>query len=295
MLQGRECTKPSVYQCANRQHQIALPLNADGQPLQAHPVPIDIGHHAQCPNHFRKLPDPDTYPGALTPTRDGYLVTWKTGFGFPNDCILLRAISATGTPTGPVDVVNKPPRGHYDLSVPGYTFAFDFNYPQVCSYAGGREVLVTWFVGEDGQALPSPPVRFAKYIGIYRQTYSSTGHLLGPDTRATRSIVGYVWYGYHNPRSYTYPVDEQTLVPAPSQDRCVVIATGINTVDAYAYDPRGRITQQDQLLGYRRRTTGSLPLDDIAVPAWADNTGTLFDFHFTGSVSPGWLTAYPLR
>jgi hypothetical protein len=168
-------------------------------------------------------------------------------------------------------------------------YGFDFTDAQVCAFRGGKRTMVTWFVGEQGFLLPDDS-SFGKYIGIYRQMYSGDGRLVGRDTRAVRSIPGYIPVPARSSRS-AYPFDQQTLASALDRNRCVVLATGTNRVDAYAYDVTGRIRQHSPMLSYRRPHVGAY--NDNVAATWSGSAGALFAMHFASQTSSS-LSAYPL-
>lgn len=296
ILLGHECLNTTVFGCNfNKQvREFALPLDSGGAPLTQTLTAIDRGGHARCPNDRRGIVWPATGPAAVSATDRGYLVAWSTGGDEPPyDCVLLRAVGPTGAPNGSITVVNENPRGHYTLVPPpgNIRYEFDFSFPQICVSRSGKRALATWFVGSGGYALPSPPTAYGPYIGVYRQSYDSAGRLVGADTRAVRSIAGYA--PTRNPFTAAYPFSVQTLAAAQPQDRCVVLAAGINHVDAYAYDLSGRIRQHSAVVRYHRPITGNIP--DNALGLWSASGGVVLDMSYKGGNAPETIRSYGLR
>jgi hypothetical protein len=295
---GQECTDPGVYECdfGRKEHQLAIPLDEQGAPVSARPIEIDLGHHGGCPNDLRHVVFPPDGQEALSATSRGYLATWSTGLvgGGSTDCILVRSIAASGVANGPIAVANQRPQGNYNLVQPGARWAFSFTDPQVCTYAEGTRALVTWFVGANGESgIEFVPGALPK-VGIYRQTYDNAGRLVGRDRRAILSVSGYAGGTYSHHPGPSYPFDGLSLFAGPNQDRCIVLAVGVNKVDAFAYDSDGRIRQDVELFAYHHNLNGP-PADDVVSGTWLASDGLLFDMRNRSRVGPESLTAYPLR
>ena len=289
LIVAHECLDPTVYQCDfnKKVHEFVVALDANGSPLSQRRTAIDTGHRARCPNDIRgEVFPPSGGQASIASTNGGYLVSWATALGGFNSCVMLRSVSPAGAPSGPLTVVNRDPPGRHGLTAHNPRYNFELGPPHVCSYQRGARALVTWFVMGTAQL---PPSAAAFAIGIYRQSYGSDGRLTGRDTRAARSIAGYDTTGY------AHAFVTETLAAAPGQNRCVVLATGINKVDAFAYDPTGRIRQHSEFLRYHRPTTGALHPPDEPTAVFSNTGGILFDVRISVRSTLEAIDAYPLR
>ncbi len=148
-------------------------------------------------------------------------------------------------------------------------------------------------MGSTGKRYPVRRSRSPPNIGIYRQSCDSGGRLVGADTRAVRSIAACAATSSRDPRAETYPFTQQMLAAAQFQDRCVVLAAGINQVDAYAYDLGGRLKRNSALLRSHRRLSGNIP--DKVLAVWSAGSGVLLDMRYTGGNAPESIRSYGLR
>ncbi len=264
--------------------QVALPLDANGAPAAS--APVRINSSGRCPT--------TTYPYVVGPylpsvasTDSGYMVSWISATypkGAVYGCLLLRPISPVGRPAGrEVRVLHRPRNLNHQVA------PFYMNQ-QICSYNGGRTVLLTWMLGEQSNS-DLVPSRDSKYIGVYRQVYSSQGKLVGRDTRSARSIndVPPMVRG----TSEQSPAYQQTLSSDSSHNRCVVLAAAGRGVDAYAYNSSGRLTQHAKLVRYHRFDPNNF---DTVEAAWSRTAGVLLDQHAGNqSTDFGTVSAFRLQ
>lgn len=264
---------------------VALPLDANGNAMAQSPTKISTG---LCePRGYVNNVGPDA--PTVSPTDAGYIVSWHPATGptpISPDCIVLRAIGPSGSPSGPEVTVSRRPVGLRSGVTPV------FSDQQTCSFQGGKRVLVTWLVGE---ATSRRPVSGdLQSYGLYGQVFASNGKLVGQDTRGIRSFND-VPLG-QNAREAPEPKPEfsQTSVSDTAQDKCVVLATSLNKVDAYVYDPSGRLNQRVNLLQYHRPAVGELAESDVVSAAWSQDGAFLLDLHTQRATDPFTLLSYGL-
>jgi hypothetical protein len=167
----------------------------------------------------------------------------------------------------------------------------------VCAFNGGDRVLVTWAVGAGASATygdgPAPEPHL---VGTYRQLFTDTGRRAGRDTHLSRSIPG----SYFIPGRYQPAWDCRGLghfdVVRPQREPVRTHPTGMNTVQAFAYDPTGTLRQQAVLRRHHLNVIRDEPINDVAQTDWSGPTSLLLATHVTTSdLSPATLSVLALR